>query len=141
MMTTRFADLCEEQRAARCSIAERIAMLDPALRGPFLKSLPARLRGAFLLSWEALARPLQQAPEGDWRIWMIMAGRGCGKTRAGAQWVLGLAKRPGLRIALVGPTEEETRAVMIEGPSGILECAGPMRPLWEPSLGKLTWPN
>jgi phage terminase large subunit-like protein len=72
-----------------------------------------------------------------------MAGRGFGKTRAGAQWVLDLAgETAGLRIALVGPTEDEARRVMVEGSSGILACAGEgRRPEWEPSLGRLTWPN
>ncbi|MGA9582933.1 MAG: terminase family protein [Allosphingosinicella sp.] len=88
------------------------------------------------------ARPAQLPPDGDWRIWMIMAGRGFGKTRAGAQWVLGLAQTPGLRIALLGPTDDEARSVMIEGSSGILASASDSeRPAWEPSLGRLSWPN
>jgi phage terminase large subunit-like protein len=141
-MLTNFAALSETERAARYSVAERIAMLDPADRLAFVKRLPARLRGEFLRSWDALARPGQQPPEGDWRIWMIMAGRGFGKTRAGAQWVLKLAQEPGLRIALVGPTDDEVRSVMIEGASGLLASAPEgARPQWEPSLGRLSWPN
>ncbi|HEX8448533.1 MAG TPA: terminase family protein [Allosphingosinicella sp.] len=93
-------------------------------------------------SWYGLARPGQRPPEGDWRIWMVMGGRGYGKTLAGAQWVHQLAEAPGLRIALAGPNEDEARQVMVEGTSGLLACAPDWaRPNWEPSLGRLTWPN
>jgi len=80
----------------------------------------------------------------SWRVWMLLAGRGYGKTRAGAEWVNGLATMPGkpVRIALVAANEAEARAVMVEGESGILACARKgRRPRWEPSLNRLTWPN
>jgi phage terminase large subunit-like protein len=141
-MLERFAHLSEDERAARCSPAERLAMLEPERRRAFWKSLPAWLRDEFLTSWEMQARPAQLPPGGDWRIWMIMAGRGCGKTRAGAQWVIELARTEALRIALVGPTDDEVRSVMIEGSSGILAGApDDERPVWEPSLGRLSWAN
>ncbi|HEU0097488.1 MAG TPA: terminase family protein [Allosphingosinicella sp.] len=141
-MIERFAHLSEAERAARCSPAERLAMLEPERREAFWKTLPARLRDDFLTSWEIKARPAQLPPEGDWRIWMIMAGRGFGKSRAGAQWVIELARTSGLRIALVGPTDDEVRSVMIEGSSGIIASApDDERPAWEPSLGRLSWAN
>ncbi|HEX2764010.1 MAG TPA: terminase family protein [Allosphingosinicella sp.] len=141
-MLERFAALSEAERSARFSLWERLAMLEPGPRRRFLAGLPARLRGAFLSDWYCRARRAQIGPDGDWRIWLIMAGRGFGKTRAGAEWVLGLAEQPALRIALVGPTDEEARAVMVEGASGILACAGRSEPpQWEPSLGRLTWPS
>jgi len=141
-MIGRFTHLSEEERAARCSLAERLAMLEPERRHGFLKMLPARFRGEFLRDWHILARPAQLAPDGDWRIWMIMAGRGCGKTGAGAQWLLEQARTPGLRLALVGPTDDEVRSVMVEGSSGILASApDDERPVWEPSLGRLSWAN
>jgi phage terminase large subunit-like protein len=140
-MTGRFAQLSEEERAARFSPVERIAMMPAAERKAFLRRLPPRLKGELLLSWHGLARPGQRPPDGDWRIWLLMGGRGYGKTMAGAQWVHRLAEAPGLRIALVGPTEDEVRTVMIEGTAGILACARQRRPDWEPSLGRLTWPN
>ncbi|HEX8625254.1 MAG TPA: terminase family protein [Allosphingosinicella sp.] len=141
-MLERFAHLSEEERAARCSPAERLAMLEPEQRQAFWKALPARLRDGFPTSWEMKARPAQLPPDGDWRIWMIMAGRGCGKTRAGAQWVIDLARTGALRIALVGPTDDEARSVMVEGSSGILASApDDERPVWEPSLGRLSWAN
>lgn len=141
-MIGRFSNLGEEERAARCSLAERLAMLEPEQRHAFFKSLPARFKGLFLRDWHAQARPAQLPPDGAWRIWMIMAGRGFGKTRAGAQWLLKLAETPGLRLALVGPTDDEVRSVMVEGSSGILASApDDERPAWEPSLGRLSWAN
>nr|WP_240334278.1 terminase family protein [Sphingobium estronivorans] len=93
--------------------------------------------------WNWLARPEQRAPEGGWRIWLMMAGRGFGKTRAGAEWVRGVAESdPGARIALVGATLGEARAVMVEGASGLLSIAPWWnRPVFAPALRKLVWPN
>ena len=90
-----------------------------------------------------LARPNQLAPPGDWRVWLILAGRGFGKTRAGAEWVREQVEsnRVG-RIALVGETSADVRSVMIEGESGILAISPPhFMPLYEPSKRRLVWPN
>ncbi|MFD1613322.1 DNA-packaging protein [Sphingomonas tabacisoli] len=95
------------------------------------------LRAAFD-EWAQLG---QMPPPGDWRVWLILAGRGYGKTRAGAEWVTKLARRTGKRrIAIVGATIDEARSIMIEGPSGLIACADPRRPpKWEPSRGVLTY--
>ncbi len=95
------------------------------------------------------ARDDQLPPPGDWRTWLILGGRGAGKTRAGAEWVraqaLGippLASGPARRIALVGETLGDVRRVMIEGVSGLLGVhAAHERPEWRSSLGQLEWPN
>jgi phage terminase large subunit-like protein len=74
----------------------------------------------------------------------MLAGRGFGKTRAGAEWIEKIARsRPGVRIALVGATIDEARRVMVEGVSGVVSVARRRRHRvkWEPSLGRLTWPN
>jgi len=94
-------------------------------------------------NWEYWGRPEQKAPEGDWTTWLIMAGRGFGKTRAGAEWVSSVAfDDPDARIALVGASLHEARAVMVEGESGLLSVGKPeRRPTFEPSLRRLTWPN
>lgn len=78
-----------------------------------------------------------------WYIWLVMAGRGFGKTRAGAEWVRFTADNlPEARIALVAANLGEGRAVMVEGESGILACCPPeAAPDFEPSLRRLTWPN
>ena len=93
--------------------------------------------------WRLWARPEQLAPAADWRIWLILAGRGFGKTRAGAEWVREVAEsRPEARIALVGASLGEVRAVMVEDESGLLSLGPPERmPDFEPSLRRLTWPN
>lgn len=95
--------------------------------------------------YERWAHESQQPPKGDgWRTWLLMAGRGFGKTRAGAEWIFSLAQsRPGSRTALVGATIAEARTVMVEGVSGLLAVAKlrRVRLKWEPSLGRLTWPN
>lgn len=94
-------------------------------------------------NWLQNARPSQLPPMGNWRIWLILAGRGFGKTRTGAEtlrhWIKqGLCRR----IALIGETEVETRQVMVEGPSGILSIHPPReRPTYEPSKRQLFWPN
>lgn len=93
--------------------------------------------------WELWARPEQLPPPGDWNSWLILAGRGFGKSRAGAEWVRGEveAGRAG-RVALIGSTSADARDVMIEGESGILAISRPeFFPLYEPSKRRLTWPN
>jgi hypothetical protein len=89
------------------------------------------------------ARPNQCPPAGDWRTWMLLAGRGFGKTRTGAEWVRWMAEeRLADRMALVAPTAADVRDVMVEGESGILAISPPwFRPTYEPSKRRLTWPN
>ena len=102
---------------------------------------------ALLMDWRNWARPDQRPPEGvAWRSWLILGGRGCGKTRTGAEWVkamaLGLWQNRATRIAIVAPTFAEARLVMIEGTSGLLAVHGDgERPRYEPSKRQLTWPN
>lgn len=93
--------------------------------------------------WERHARPTQLPPPGNWRFWVVRAGRGFGKTRTGAEYIRHLAKagQHG-RIALIGPTAADVRDVMVEGDSGILACSPQdFMPLYEPSKRQLTWPN
>lgn len=94
-------------------------------------------------TWEAWARDNQLAPAGDWTTWVILAGRGFGKTRSGAQWVIDQAESdPKARIALVGRTAADVRDVMVEGESGILACSPPwFMPIYQPSKRRLVWPN
>src|SRR5215469_2212490 len=97
---------------------------------------------AGLESWSCLARPNQLPPSSrDWFIWLLLAGRGFGKTRSLVEFVrekvsTGAAKR----VALVAPTAADTRNVLVEGPSGIIACSPPWdRPRYEPSKRRLTW--
>lgn len=93
--------------------------------------------------WRLRAHPGQLAPEGRWLVWLVMGGRGFGKTRAGAEWVRSVAEAdPFARIALIGPSLGEVRSVMVEGDSGIIACCPPdAQPIFEPSLHRLRWPN
>lgn len=89
------------------------------------------------------ARESQKPPPGDWAVWAYIAGRGSGKTRAGAEWVQSRVDAGEMRIGLIiAPTAADIRDVMVEGPSGILAVAPPhSRPVFEPSKRRLTWPN
>ena len=92
--------------------------------------------------WQQIARESQRPPSGDWITWLILAGRGWGKTRTGAEAVRQAVKDGRRRIALVAPTAADGRDVMVEGESGILSVAtDPERPDYEPSKRRLTWPN
>lgn len=101
--------------------------------------------------WRAWARPEQMAPDGDWRTWAYIAGRGAGKTRSGAEWIREKVRSGSSRIALIAPTAGDARDVMVEGDSGVLSVcwegdrdhrgAVTGRPVYEPSKRRLTWAN
>lgn len=103
------------------------------------------------LPWlfEFWALPHQLPPEGDWKSWVIMGGRGAGKTRAGSEWVRRMVEGPTAaapgrcrRVALVGETFDQAREVMVMGESGILACSPPdRRPVWEAGRRRLVWAN
>lgn len=114
----------------------------------FLIDQRAHWIGALDKDFPAYAHDHQQvprvAPNGEpWRTWVIIGGRGAGKTRAGAEWVKEFARtHDGGRIALIGETEHDAREVMVEGVSGILAVHGrDDRPLWIPSRRRLEWSN
>lgn len=91
-------------------------------------------------TWPIWAREAQLPPAGDWTTWLLLGGRGAGKTRAGAEWVRGLAAAGVTPLALVGETMVEAVAVMLEGESGLLRIS----PAGErPRLrgNNLLWPN
>ena len=120
-----------------------LADADPEKREAMLRAMDQIQREETKWHWNVWARQQQLPPEGDWRTWLIMAGRGFGKTRAGAEWVRALAlDHPDMRMALVASSLGEARAVMVEGESGLLAVGPPhRRPLYEPSLRRLSWPN
>ena len=100
---------------------------------------------SLLWDWSVWGRPEQQQPQGDWNIWMYMAGRGAGKTRTAAEWVREEAKYTNTgqrRFGLVARTAADVRDVIVEGESGIMNVSPPSeKPLYEPSKRRLTWPN
>ncbi len=92
--------------------------------------------------WRFWARPDQLAPDGAWTTWLVLGGRGAGKTRAGAEWIRGLVEQNAAgRIALVGETLGDVREVMIDGPSGLRALTRADRPRYETSRKRLLWPN
>ncbi len=98
---------------------------------------------ALLFDWALWARQEQLPPAGAWFCWLILAGRGWGKTRTGAEWVRSRVEcSTARRIALIGETAADVRDVMVEGESGLLAVCPPWnRPKYEPSKRRLTWPN
>ena len=129
--------------------ASWIGSADVAVQDRFLSELDEGELMALPFLFEFWAMPHQLPPEGDWRSWVIMGGRGAGKTRAGAEWVRAQVEggRPldvgrCRRVALVGETIEQVREVMIFGDSGILACSpADRRPDWEATRKRLVWPN
>lgn len=119
------------------------------VRKRFLNELSIGERIALPFLFEFWAHEHQLPPEGDWRSWVILGGRGAGKTRAGAEWVRSmvegsrpLSKGKCRRLALVGETFDQVREVMIYGDSGIMACTPPDRkPKWVASRRCLVWPN
>ncbi|RIA37858.1 phage terminase large subunit-like protein [Hephaestia caeni] len=124
---------------ARGDPVRRLAALPPPWRDRALADLTLEQQRELAARWRAWAHPGQIAPEGDWRVWLIRAGRGFGKTRAGAEWVTGFARaNKKARIALVGATAEDVRSVMIEGPSGLIAVAADDEPVtWRTSAHEL----
>ena len=127
----------------RLSVIEQIALLEPAERQRRMAELSADALARLRRDWRFIGRPAQLPPPGDWFTWLIMAGRGFGKTRAGAEWVRMIAELDGAaRIALVGASLHEARSIMVEGESGLLAIApADRRPRWQPALRQLSWRN
>jgi phage terminase large subunit-like protein len=124
------------------SLMEMLAELPDDERAAILAGFDA---DSLLWDWSVWGRPEQQAPQGDWNVWMYMAGRGAGKTRTAAEWVREEAKYTNTgqrRFGLVARTAADVRDVIVEGESGIMNVSPPSeKPLYEPSKRRLTWPN
>jgi phage terminase large subunit-like protein len=126
-----------------------LASATPELVDEFIGGLSKEALLALPWMFEFWALPHQLPPEGAWKTWVIMGGRGAGKTRAGAEWVRAEVEgsRPldagrSRRVALVGETVDQVREVMVFGESGILACSPPdRRPEWEAGRKRLVWPN
>ena len=127
----------------RAWLLKALADAPPEVQRRVWKELSPGDHRAFAYAWELLGEQGQQEPAGDWAVWLMMAGRGFGKTRTGAEWVLEQARRlPDGRIALIGGSIEEVARVMVEGESGILRCAPPDEKLhWCLSRSELRFPS
>lgn len=131
------------------SAAGWLACAPPEVVEEFLGGLGDNALLALPWLFEFWALPHQLPPEGAWKTWVIMGGRGAGKTRAGSEWVRAEVEGAGpldpgrsRRVALVGETVDQVREVMVFGESGILACS-PLdrRPEWEAGRKRLVWPN
>lgn len=131
------------------SLMAWIASEPREVQDQFLNDLDEGALLALPFLFEAWALDHQLPPEGDWRTWVILGGRGAGKTRAGSEWVRAMVEGsrscdPGRakRVALVGETYDQAREVMVFGDSGILACSPPdRRPKWVATRRTLVWPN
>lgn len=134
---------------AERSLITTLAMLSKDERRKLLAGLSEQEIADVKYAWRLWARPSQLPPPGDWSYWLILAGRGFGKSRTGAEWVRSMvcgdtpmASGRASRIALIGETAADTRDVMVEGPAGLLAVHPPdLRPLYEPSKRRVTWKN
>ncbi|WOI53989.1 DNA-packaging protein [Parvularcula sp. LCG005] len=100
--------------------------------------------GNAIYDWTLWARDdqLPDPQKTDWTTWLLMGGRGAGKTRAGAEWLAAQVRGGAARVALVGETYEDAREVMIDGPSGLCAIGNPAeRPVYEASRHRLSWPS
>ncbi|MDF2766398.1 MAG: ATP-binding protein, partial [Rhodospirillales bacterium] len=133
------------------SLAESIASLTASERSRILESLTPAEAERLAHDWRFWARPNQLPPPGTWAVWLLLAGRGFGKTRTGAEWLRERVKAGAGRLALVAETASDARDVMVEGESGLLAVcwsgdrthAGAHlgRPIYEPSKRRITWAN
>ncbi|SOB81186.1 Large terminase phage packaging protein [Sphingomonas guangdongensis] len=123
------------------ALLARLAILPADEIGVLLRKLSPVERRALNDAWHLWAHAGQVAPPGDWRVWLIRAGRGFGKTRAGAEWLSACARTmPQARIALIGSSGDEARRVMVEGASGLLAVARDGEAIdWAPASGRLTF--
>jgi phage terminase large subunit-like protein len=131
-----------EEAGSVKSLVASLAALPEEDRRRLIETASADELAEIYCVWSEWARPSQLPPPADWRVWLLLAGRGFGKTRAGAEYVRARVKQGARRIALVGPTAEDTRDVMVEGDSGILAISPPDEaPRYVPSKRRVVWPN
>ena len=116
-----------------------------------LKQLGPKKAAELQHDWGFWARPEQLEPDGDWNTWVALAGRGWGKTRAGAEWVRHRIRSGDKIVHCVAPTKGDVRRVMVEGDSGLLNVCWEGDetyrgkhigfPVWSPTNNSLTWEN
>ncbi len=141
--------MCPSAPPVPALTANYLASLAPEIRNAFLQSLSADELEALEYDWLCWAREAQLPPPGQWHTWLMLAGRGFGKTRAGSEWVRAcvcgdtpLSAGRYARIAIVAETAADARDVLVEGPAGLLAVHPPaFRPRYESSKRRLTWPN
>ena len=123
------------------TLLSRLAALPETERAALLSTMPPEVVASLPYTWPLWARTDQLPPSGAWRTWLLLGGRGSGKTRSSVEWVR--SEIEGGRRAqngIVGPTADAVRRIQIEGPSGLLAVCPPWnRPTYEPSTRRVTW--
>lgn len=129
--------------SAQASTRSWIESLTPSQLQRLKTELTEEEKAVLAFAWKRWARPSQLPPAGAWDGWLIIAGRGWGKTRVGSETIRDeVESGRSTRIGLIAETSADGRDVIVEGESGILACSPPwMRPTYEPSKRRLTWPN
>ena len=125
-----------------------LTTLPKSKRGRVIEALDDATRTALAHDWYLRpsenkgAREEQVPPDGDWSTWLVISGRGWGKTRTGSEWIHERVANGARLIALIAPTAADGRDVIVEGPAGILATARPdQRPRYQSSKRRVTWPN
>ena len=133
-------------RSSSARLREELSRATPERRRAAILSLPPDVAAVLAHDWEGVhALPNQVRPDWAWTIWLVLAGRGFGKTRTGAEWILSkvsgdAGESRAKRLTLIAATAADIRDTMIEGESGLLTIAPPWnRPDYEPSKRRLTW--
>jgi phage terminase large subunit-like protein len=123
------------------SSADLLRSLPETERAARVANLSEEQARSILFDWTFWAREEQLLPEGDWQTWLVLAGRGFGKTRVGAETVRIWAKQFRY-VNIIAPTADDVRDIAVEGESGILAiCPRSERPAYRPSKSRLEWPN
>ncbi len=124
-------------------LREKLSILPPEKQAKFIRSLSADEYQAVDWFYVLQARDKQLPPPGDWFCWLLLSGRGFGKTRTGAEWVKAWAQSGIEHIAIVGQTKGDVRDTMVEiGDSSIVKVSDPwFMPEYQPSKRRLVWPN
>jgi Terminase large subunit, T4likevirus-type, N-terminal len=126
----------------KSSGAKKLAWLPLTDQAAILSEYSAEALAKLLYDWKFWGRPNQLAPPGNWRVWLLMAGRGFGKTRTGAEYVRARIDAGCRQIGLVAPTAADARDVMVRGESGLLSIYPPNEtPIYQPSNRRVTWAN
>lgn len=127
--------------AEKRDMLAKLQALPETERQKLLAKLGDEAAYAIRWDWEYWARPEQLLPDGDWSYWLILAGRGFGKTRTGAE-VVRIWARSHKFINLIGATSDDAKDIMIEGESGLLSCCPKdERPYYKKHERKLEWPS
>ena len=135
--------MLDQKQFEQLSLADRFRLLPQKQQEEWLNRFSTAEAENLKYDWSFWARPNQKTPPGRWQTWLILAGRGYGKTRTGCEWVREqVNNKIAGRIALVGPTAADVRDVLVEGESGLLACCPRWeRPKYMPSKRRLIWPN